>query len=79
MRRSGRGRAAPLSFSLQPCRSELAAKNFDYQTVEYTATVKPGEKADLLYEVIQHQGRNAKQQNVTIERARPSRRPVDHL
>ena len=41
-------------------RSELAAKNYDYQTVEYTATVKPGEKADLLYEVIQHQGRNAK-------------------
>jgi hypothetical protein len=50
-------------------RSELAAKNFDYQTVEYTATVKPGEKADLLYEVIQHQGRNAKQNNVTVEKA----------
>jgi hypothetical protein len=50
-------------------RSELPAKNFDYQTVEYTATVKPGEKADLLYEVIQHQGRNAKQNNVTVEKA----------
>ena len=34
-----------------------------------TATVKPAEKVDLLYEIIQHQGRNAKQQNVTIERA----------
>jgi len=51
-------------------RSEFAAKNFDYQTVEYTTAVKPGEKADLLYEVIQHQGRNAKQNNVTIERSK---------
>ncbi|MEI8373811.1 MAG: DUF4139 domain-containing protein [Planctomycetota bacterium] len=51
-------------------RSALAAKDFDYQTVEYTATVKPGEKADLLYEVTQHQGRNAKQNNVTIERSK---------
>jgi len=50
-------------------RSELPAKNHDYQTVEYTAAVKPGEKADLLYEVIQHQGRNAKQKNVTVEKA----------
>jgi hypothetical protein len=50
-------------------RSKLAAKNFDYQTVEYTADVKPGEKADLLYEIVQRQGHNAKQQNVTIEPA----------
>ena len=42
----------------------LAAKNYDYQTVEYTATVKPAEKADLLYEILQHQGRNAKQNSV---------------
>ena len=46
-------------------RSQLEPKNYDYQTVEYTATVKPAEKADLLYEVLQHQGRNAKQNNVT--------------
>ena len=51
-------------------RSELPARNFDYQTVEYTAAVKPGEKTDLLYEVIQHQGRNAKQNSVTIERSK---------
>ena len=51
-------------------RSTLPTKNHDYQTAEYTATVKPGGKADLLYEVIQHQGRNAKQQNVTIERSK---------
>ena len=47
----------------------LGAKSYDYQTVEYTATVKPGQKADLLYEVLQHQGRNAKQNNVTVEEA----------
>jgi len=50
-------------------RSELPAKNHDYQTVEYTVTVKPAEKVDLLYEIIQHQGWLAKQNNVTIERA----------
>jgi hypothetical protein len=50
-------------------RSTLKAKNFDFQTVEYTATVKPAEKANLLYELLQHQGRNAKQQNVTVEEA----------
>ena len=50
-------------------RSELPAKNHDYQTVEYTATVKPAEKVDLLYEIVQRQGRNAKQNSVTIERA----------
>ena len=49
-------------------RSELPAKNHDYQTVEYTAAVKPAEKVDLMYEVVQHQGRLAKQNNVTIER-----------
>jgi hypothetical protein len=48
-------------------RSSLGAKNFDYQTVEYHATVKPMEKASLTYEVLQHQGRNAKQSSVTVE------------
>jgi hypothetical protein len=50
-------------------RSELAAKTHDFQTVEYTAAVKPGGKAELLYEIVQRQGHNAKQNNVTIERA----------
>ena len=50
-------------------RTELAAKTHDFQTVEYTAAVKPGEKAELLYEIVQRQGHNAKQNNVTIERA----------
>ncbi len=49
-------------------RSELPAKTHDFQTVEYAAAVKPGEKAELLYEIVQKQGRNAKQNNVTIER-----------
>ena len=51
-------------------RSGLAAKNFDYQTVEYTAAVNPGEKVDLLHEVIRRQGRNAKQNHVAIERSK---------
>jgi hypothetical protein len=50
-------------------RSELPAKNFDFQTVQYTADVKPAEKVDLLYEIIQRIGHNAKQNNVTIEQA----------
>ena len=50
-------------------RSELAAKAHDFQTVEYAAAVKPGEKAELLYEVVQKQGHNATQNNVTIEKA----------
>jgi hypothetical protein len=50
-------------------RSELAAKNHDVQTVEYAAAVKPGDKAELKYELVTHQGRNSTQANVTIERA----------
>ena len=50
-------------------RSDLAAKLHDFQTVEYTAAVKPGEKAELLYEIVQKQGHNATQNNVTIEKA----------
>jgi hypothetical protein len=47
-------------------RSALGAKNHDYRTVQYRTTVKPGEKADLRYEIRQLQGRNKKQENVTI-------------
>jgi hypothetical protein len=50
-------------------RSDLAAKNHDYQTVQFVATVKSGQKADLLYKILQHQGRNAKQNNVAVEEA----------
>ncbi len=48
-------------------RSSLGAKSHDYQTVQYVAAVMPGQKADLLYEVLQHHGRNAKQNNVKVE------------
>ncbi len=54
-------------------RSSLAAKNHDYQTVQYTATVEAVEKAELPYEVVQHQGRNARQSNVTLEKAEVTR------
>ena len=50
-------------------RSSLEAKNHDYQTVEYQARIAAGQKVDLLYELVQHQGRNAKQNSVTIEQA----------
>ncbi|MBV9124798.1 MAG: hypothetical protein JO112_15690 [Planctomycetes bacterium] len=50
-------------------RSQLPAKNYDFHTVEYTATVEAGKKQDLLYEIVQHQGYNAKQDNVTLEKA----------
>jgi hypothetical protein len=48
-------------------RSRLDPKLHDYQTVEYTTTVPAGKRADLLQEIIVHQGHNAKQNNVTLE------------
>jgi len=48
-------------------RSGLEAKNHDYRTVQYTAAIEAGRKVDLLYEILEHQGRNKKQDNVTIE------------
>jgi hypothetical protein len=53
-------------------RSQLNVTNHDFRTVQYTATVPPGERADLLYEVLLRQGRNAKQNNVTLETAEVS-------
>jgi hypothetical protein len=48
-------------------RSRLDATLYDYRTVEYTASIQVGEERDLLYEVVTKRGRNAKQNNVTIE------------
>ena len=42
---------------------------FDYQTVEYKTTVPAGKRVDLMQEVVRHQGRNAKQNNVMVEAA----------
>jgi hypothetical protein len=50
-------------------RSQLEPTLFDFQTAQFTTQVKPGAKKDLLYEIIQHQGRNARQNNVTLETA----------
>ena len=54
-------------------RSELQPTQHDYRTVQFTASVGPGKKSDLLYELVTHQGRNRKQSNVTIENAAVSR------
>ena len=53
--------------------SDLAAKNHDYRTVQYSASVKAAQKVDLLYEILEHQGRNKKQDNVTIEKTKIQR------
>jgi hypothetical protein len=39
----------------------------DFQTVQFQKQVGAGERVDLPFEVVQHQGYNAKQQNVTLE------------
>ncbi len=48
-------------------RSRLNPKLHDFQTVEYESTVEAGKRVDLLQEIIHHQGRNSKQNNVTLE------------
>jgi hypothetical protein len=52
-------------------KSQLEPKLFDFQTVEYSTKVKPGEKKELKYEVVQRQGHNAKQNNVTLKTGEP--------
>lgn len=52
-------------------RSRLKPKLHDYQTVEFGAQIPAGAKKDLLFEILQHQGHNAKQMNVTLEAAQP--------
>ncbi|HEY2584819.1 MAG TPA: hypothetical protein VGI81_03520 [Tepidisphaeraceae bacterium] len=50
-------------------RSDLKPTLFDYRTVQFTTTIAAGKRADLLFEIVRHQGRNAKQNNVTLENA----------
>ncbi|HEX4415859.1 MAG TPA: DUF4139 domain-containing protein [Lacipirellulaceae bacterium] len=50
-------------------RSRLTPTEFDYQTAQFATQVPAGAKKDLLYEVVQHQGRNAKQNHVALEGA----------
>ncbi|MBC7853244.1 MAG: hypothetical protein IAF94_07400 [Pirellulaceae bacterium] len=50
-------------------RSLLEPKLHDYQTAEFKAKIPAGKTADLLFEIVRHQGRNAKQNNITLENA----------
>ena len=50
-------------------RSLLEPTLHDFQTVEFSTNVAAGAKKDLQYEVVRRQGRNAKQNNVTLETA----------
>lgn len=50
-------------------RSLLEPKLHDYQTAEFKAKVPAGKTADLLFEIVRHQGRNAKQNNIRLENA----------
>jgi hypothetical protein len=50
-------------------RSQLEPKLHDYQTPEFLARVAAGERADLLFEIVRHQGYAAKQNHVVLETA----------
>lgn len=50
-------------------RSQLKPTQYDYQTVQFTAAIEAGKKADLLFEIVWRQGRNMKQSNVTRQDA----------
>lgn len=50
-------------------RSELAPTLHDFQTIQFTGSLQPAEKKDFLFELVRHQARNAKQNNVTLEKA----------
>ena len=50
-------------------RSSLGPVLHDYRTAQFQTTVNAGKQADLLYEVVTHEGRNHKQNNVTLEKA----------
>lgn len=50
-------------------RSNLDPKLFDYRTVQFATSIEPSKRADLEYEIITHQGRNARQANVLLEKA----------
>jgi hypothetical protein len=50
-------------------RSQLEPKLHDYRTAEFSSRVAAGEQADLLFEIVQRQGYNAKQNNLTLEAA----------
>jgi hypothetical protein len=50
-------------------RSSLKPILHDFRTVQFQSNVDAGKKVDLLYELLNHQGHNATQNNVTLEEA----------
>ena len=50
-------------------RSGLNPILHDFRTVQFSGTVPARQKAELFYEAVSHQGRNAKQNNVSLENA----------
>lgn len=50
-------------------RSQLEPMQFDFQTAQFTTKIAPSAKKDLLYKIVTHQGRNKKQDNLTLETA----------
>jgi hypothetical protein len=50
-------------------RSVLNPTLHDYRTVQFQASLQPGQKTELDFELLTHQGRNAKQNNVTLQNA----------
>ena len=48
-------------------KSRLGPTLHDYQTVQFTAQLESGKKRDLAFEIIRNQGRNARQNNVTLQ------------
>jgi hypothetical protein len=51
-------------------RSQLKPTLHDYRTVQYTAQLGPAATANLYYETVLHQGRNSKQNNITLQTAK---------
>lgn len=51
--------------------SQLGATLHDYRTVEYRASIDAGQNRDLLYELCSKEGRNKKQDNVTLVANQP--------
>jgi hypothetical protein len=47
-------------------KSDLKPTLHDFRTVQFTTNVAPGEKKDLLHEVLTRQGKNAKKNNVEL-------------
>jgi hypothetical protein len=54
-------------------RSQLEPVLHDYRTAQFSTKAPAGEQTNLLFEIVQRQGYNAKQNNITLEAADVSR------